>query len=60
MSSLIRRIRRGVAHFNGKGELVAGRPYHYLGRGKNVGILHPESKDLLARLAREAKRKEDK
>lgn len=33
------------------------RAKHYLGRGRNLGVRNPKDKALIARLAREAKRK---
>lgn len=69
MSSFIRRIQRQqhpskVCHFKlDKNDKPTGEPWanpprekFFKGRGSKLGVHNPKAKDLLARLAREAKR----
>lgn len=63
MSSFIRRIIRQQhasrkIHRCGRGALYANPPrkIFFKGRGSKLGVTNPQAEDLLARLAREARR----
>lgn len=65
MSSFTRRIERTLVGtsasaiiMNGETRYVSAPPrkIHYMGRGSKLGVTNPKGKELLARLAREAKK----
>lgn len=55
MSSFVRTIQRTIKTVEGQ---IKRRRRHYMGRGSKLGVKNPKDKALLARLSREAKRKQ--
>lgn len=65
MSSFVRRLQRQLVGTKASRTIVDGklkivdagpREVFYMGRGEKLGVLNPNATDLVARLAREAKK----